>query len=204
MSDFFKQEKTKQPQDIKTSILTGTASDAFISILNFHSNTKQDKIIDLTCGKLYSWKDYEGIFTNVTYIDKIDYRYNVVGDYTNLDYDKEFDIIYFDPPYFFDSKFVNCKERNEQYGDNTQTYDELMTLIETSPVFIKRYLKDNGKLILKCQDQFFKEENKYYPLSLYWQNSFIEKGYDLIDLYIYDNRRISPTAYQVKNILNFN
>jgi len=59
------------------------------------------------------------------------------------------------------------------------------------------WLTEDGKLILKCADQYQTKERKFYS----HQNTWINKldNFEITDTLIFTHHRMSPTAFQVKN-----
>jgi DNA modification methylase len=172
----------------------------FKEIIYLHAK-EGDKVIDVTCGKRHIWEGFHEEFSSTRetiFTDIRDFEYNMVEDYNHIQgYDNYFDCIVFDPPYLFGIK-AKKDAREEDYGMYNNTYEELMKTIETSPLALFNYLKSGGKVILKCSDMYLVKEKKFYPLSFYWMKSF-SRLFDIIDIYVYVGRRLSGTAFQVKN-----
>ena len=179
----------------------------FSEILNFHIPPSKDKhLLDPTCGKGHLWVDLHKQnllgktklekYGSVTFSDIVDYGQEIISDIKDLDFEKQFDGIIYDPPYFFGYKGSH-DPRREDYGDYAQTYEKLLWYMEVANQKFPKWMKGDGKLIVKCADQYQTEERKFYPHHHTWINEL--NNFSLIDLYIFIHHRISPTAFQVKN-----
>jgi len=183
----------------------------FYNLFTFHipliEGERKPKILDPTCGKKYLWvefnkkrfgteekliDDYEIVFSDLR-----DLGQEIVSDFRNLNFREDLDAIVFDPPYFFGID-VSDDPRAEDYGGYHQTKQDLYKTISEASILFPNWLKRGGKLFLKCSDQFVVSEKRFYPLHVDWINLFSER-FDLIDIFIYVYRRVSPTAYQVKD-----
>ena len=182
----------------------------FYKIFTFHfpvSDGNKHQILDPTCGKQYLWKHFclKSLITgkpilekyNVIFSDIRDLGQSLVSDFRDLSFNKELDGIVFDPPYFFGVK-VSDDPRRDDYGGYNQTYEELYEMIESASKIFPLWLKKGGKVILKCSDQFWTKDRKFYPHHITWTKLF-EGMFDLVDIFIHIYHRVSPTAYQVKN-----
>lgn len=114
----------------------------------------------------------------------------------SLDFDYQFDGIIYDPPYFFGYKGSDDPRRKD-YGDYLQTLDSLIEYMDVANSKFNSLLKDDGKLFVKCADQFNPKERKFYVHHHTWINRLT--NFDIIDLFIFIHHRMSPTAFQVKN-----
>ena len=179
----------------------------FYDILNFHIPPSKDKmILDPTCGKKHLWTEYyksdlEGKikindYGKVVFSDIVDYGQEYVSDIKDLRLDDEFDGIIYDPPYFFGYSGSN-DPRRQDYGDYIQTYEDLLWYMKFANSKFPQWLKDDGKLILKCADQYQTKERKFYPHHITWVNEL--KNFNIIDTFVFVHHRLSPTAFQVKN-----
>ncbi|MBN1683425.1 hypothetical protein JW865_07735 [Candidatus Bathyarchaeota archaeon] len=179
----------------------------FYDILNFHIPPTKNKIIlDPTCGKKHLWVEYYkpdingsnkiSEYGEVIFSDKINYGQEVVSAIKDLNFNKQFDGIIYDPPYFFGYKNSN-DPRRQDYGDYIQTYDDLLWFIVFANDKFPDWLKDDGKLILKCADQYQTKERKFYAHHITWVSKL--SNFRLIDTFIFIHHRMSPTAFQVKN-----
>ncbi len=179
----------------------------FKQILTFHiPPSKQRIILDPTCGKKHLWAEYlqtslageESIkeYGKIVFSDIRDYGQEIVADVNSLDFEYKFDGIVYDPPYFFGYKGSNDPRRAD-YGDYVQTLNDLYEFIDVANSKLFSLLKDDGKLIVKCADQYNTKERKFYAHHNTWINKLSK--YELIDLFIFIHHRISPTAFQVKN-----
>jgi hypothetical protein len=179
----------------------------FKEILTFHIPPSTHKtLLDPTCGKRHLWEEYlkpslSGVepikeYGKVVFSDIRDYGQEVVNDVNSLDFDYLFDGIIYDPPYFFGYKGSNDPRRAD-YGDYVQTLDNLYEFMDTANFKLFDLLKDDGKLIVKCADQYNTKERKFYAHHNTWINRLSK--YEIIDLFIFIHHRMSPTAFQVKN-----
>ena len=69
--------------------------------------------------------------------------------------------------------------------------------MDTANVKFPKWLKDNGKLIVKCADQYQTKERKFYPHHYTWIRRL--SNFKIIDFFIFTHHRMSPTAFQVKD-----
>jgi len=184
-----------------------TLGEYFAEILAFHIPPSKDKfILDPTCGKKHLW--VEMITPNlkgrakideygkVVFSDIVDYGQEIVSDIKDLEFDYQFDGIIYDPPYFFGYK-GSTDPRRADYGDYIQSYEDLLWFMDFANERFPEWLKDDGKLILKCADQYQTKERKFYPHHYTWIKRL--SNFNLIDLFIFIHNRMSPTAFQVKN-----
>lgn len=187
--------------------------DYFQEIIRFHFPKNENmRILDPTCGEKYLWSDFgqsrlnldlssEKMFEDyeIVFSDIRDLGQEIVCDVKNLRENVEglFDGIIYDPPYLFGVESVN-DERDESYGGKyDQTYDELIWFMEIGNQVFPSLLNSEGKLIVKCQDQFHPKKRRFYPHHITWINKL--EDFNLIDLFIHKYTRVSPTAYQVKD-----
>jgi hypothetical protein len=179
----------------------------FKEILTFHiPPSKQKVILDPTCGKRHLWEEYlkhslngENMleeYGKVVFSDIRDYGQEVVEDVNSLDFDYQFDGIVYDPPYFFGYKGSN-DPRKAEYGDYVQTLDKLYKFMDIANSKFFDLLKSDGKLIVKCADQYNTKERKFYAHHNTWINRL--SHFEIIDLFIFVHHRMSPTAFQVRN-----
>jgi hypothetical protein len=179
----------------------------FLKILTFHIPPSKEKtILDPTCGKKHLWVDFlrPGLFGKtrleeygkVVFSDIVDHGQEIVSDIKDLELDEQFDGIVYDPPYFFGYKGSD-DPRREDYGDYLQSYDDLLWFIDIANNRFPDWLKLNGKLIVKCADQYQTKERKFYPHHNTWINRL--SNFQIIDLFVFIHHRISPTAFQVKD-----
>jgi len=179
----------------------------FQEILQFHIPSSKDKVIlDPTCGKKHLWEEYlkhdlRGFhkieeYGKVIFSDKIDYGQEIVSDIKDLEYNHALDGIVYDPPYFFGYTGSN-DPRREDYGDYIQDYDALLWFMDFANTRFPDWLKDDGKLILKCADQYQTKQRRFYPHHVTWVNRLT--NFRLIDTFIFVHHRMSPTAFQVKD-----
>ena len=179
----------------------------FRAILQFHiSPSKVKVILDPTCGKKHLWEDYLkpslkessqiDEYGKVIFSDIVDYGQEIVSNISDLSYNHELDGIIFDPPYFFGYKGSN-DPRRQDYGDYLQTYNDLLWFMDFANSHFPDWLKNEGKLILKCADQYQTKERKFYSHHITWANKLT--NFRLIDTSIFIHHRMSPTAFQVKD-----
>jgi hypothetical protein len=189
------------------SVHSGKVSKAFLDILTFHVPPTGDKsIFDPTCGYKHLWNEFhitnmEGktlleSFGKVTFSDIKDCGQEHIADIFKLKVNSPADAIVYDPPYFFGVEISNDK-REDEYGGYAQTYEELLEYMDVANNRMYSWLKDNGKLIVKCSDQYNVKERKFYAHHITFYNRL--SNYKLIDIFIYQHHNISPTAFQVKN-----
>lgn len=186
----------------------------FYEILTFHAPFNPSTVIfDPTCGKRYSWKEflkYKPSFFNeetklllddygqVVFSDIKDFGHNKVLDLftftsTNNPFNTLADLIFYDPPYYYEGKKSN---QTEDYGNYTHSFEELIKYMKAIDNNLSPLLKPKGKLILKCADQYQTQERKFIPLHIMWINNTKLK---LIDFYVFGYHSFSPTSFQVKD-----
>lgn len=179
----------------------------FFDILTFHiPPTKDMVLLDPTCGKKHLWVEFNNYnllgktnleeYGKVVFSDIKDCGQEVVSDIANLNFDYEFDGIIYDPPYFFGYS-GSTDPRREDYGDYLQTYEEFQWFMDIANKKFPTMLKKDGKLILKCADQYQTNERKFYPHHITWVNKLT--NFVLIDQFVFVHHRMSPTAFQVKD-----
>jgi hypothetical protein len=179
----------------------------FKEILTFHiPPSKQKAILDPTCGRKHLCEEYlkhdlrgENAlkeYGKVIFSDIRDYGQEIVSDVKSLDFDFQFDGIIYDPPYFFGYEGSDDPRRTD-YGDYIQTLDDLIDFMDVANSKFVSLLKDDGKLIVKCADQYNTKERKFYAHHNTWINKLT--NFEIIDLFIFIHHRMSPTAFQVKN-----
>jgi hypothetical protein len=179
----------------------------FKEILAFHIPPFKDEVIlDPTCGKKHLWEEF--LKTNllneneikeygqIIFSDIRDYGQTIISDVKNLNFDYQFDGIIYDPPYFFGYK-NSSDPRRADYGEYAQSLNELIEFMDVANTKLVNLLKDDGKLIVKCADQYNTKERKFYSHHYTWINRL--SNFQIIDLFVFIHHRISPTAFQVKN-----
>lgn len=144
----------------------------------------KQKILDLTAGNRSMWKDKDNpqvLFTDIE--PELEIKPDMVVDFRNTPFqDKQFNLIFFDPPHGWRSKrskticshgFKNCKERDDfiskhghsilgcppgrsapgYYGwDKFATKYELLRAIYLASEEIHRILADDGVLMFKWNE----------------------------------------------------
>lgn len=111
---------------------------------------------------------------------------------------KLFDGIIYDPPYLFGYQ-GSTDPRAEDYGQYSQSLDELHRFISLTTSLFPRYLVPHGKIVVKCGDQYVTDPEQPTLRRLYlhhvdWIHE-LQKAYDILDLIVYKYPRISPAAY---------
>ena len=179
----------------------------FKEILTFHiPPSKTTMLLDPTCGRKHLWEEYlkrdlSGKakleqYGKIVFSDIKDYGQESLSDVKTLDFDYKFDGIIYDPPYFFGYKGSN-DPRREDYGDYVQTLEDLFEFMDVANKKFPHLLNDDGKLIVKCADQYQTKERKFYPHHYTWIKKLSD--FEIVDLFIFIHHRMSPTAFQVKN-----
>lgn len=127
----------------------GTNADLFPDILSLYAKEGYT-IADVTYGKGSFWKKTDKNKYNLLATDLkggIDLR---ILPYLN----ESLDVLVLDPPYAHSSKTPIKMSIEKQYALNSiQGRDAIQDLYHSGIVEGKRVLKDNGILILKCQDE---------------------------------------------------
>ncbi len=190
---------------IPISVFDGKVSEAFKEIVKFHIPAGRN-IIDVTAGDRLLWEDWmdeaQKIYSLLTFTDK---KYKGgFKDQRNWDIFKGclfnigvYDGLIYDPPYFFGIK-KSDDPRKDKYGGYAGTYEHLIQYMYIVDK-LKDFLKKDGKIIVKCADQYYVPEKKLYMHHVTWIEVLKRLNFDIIDLYVYRHHRMSPTAFQVKN-----
>ena len=184
-----------------------THGEYFRDILTFHIPPSIDRrILDPTCGKRHLWTEFMKPrltgrtlleeYGEVVFSDVVDFGYNMVSSVEDLHFDQKFDGIVYDPPYFFGYEGSD-DPRKEDYGDYIQDYEGLLWFIDIANRGFPGLLKDDGKLIVKCADQYQTKERRFYAHHCEWVKRLT--AFDIVDLNIFIHHRLSPTAFQVKD-----
>lgn len=179
----------------------------FKEILEFHVPPSKDaRILDPTCGKKHLWADFYtptlkgdiplNNYGEVVFADIVDYGQDMVSDIKDLRFDEPFNCIVYDPPYFFGYR-GSTDPRRKDYGGYIQDYDDLVWFMDFANERFPHWLTDDGKLILKCADQYQTKERRFYAHHHTWINRL--SSFDIVDLMVFTHHRISPTAFQVKD-----
>jgi hypothetical protein len=189
--------------------------DKFAEIMKFHFPPNPETIIlDPTCGKRYIWETIlrnasvpyydlngdkiKGFPWNIVFSDIEDFGYNTVSDVLDLKLPYLGNGIIYDPPYFFDSEVTSEKDdRRDDYGNYGQSYESLIWFMDVANNRFPKLLTEDGKLILKCSDQYNVKDRTFYPLHITWINHLT--NFELIDLYVCLYHKLTPTAFQVKD-----
>jgi hypothetical protein len=179
----------------------------FKELLEFHiPPSKEIRILDPTCGKKHLWINFYQPnlrgnlpieqYGKVVFSDKYDNGQEIISDVKDLSFDEPFNCIVYDPPYFFGYK-GSKDPRRKDYGDYLQDYEDLVWFMDIANEKFPDMLTEDGKLIVKCADQYQTKERKFYCHHNTWINKL--SNFDITDLFIFTHHRISPTAFQVKN-----
>ena len=83
------------------------------------------------------------------------------------------------------------------YQNNIFLRESFLWFIDIANKKFPKLLKDDGKLIVKCADQYQTVERKFYAHHYEWIKRL--DNFNIIDLNIFIHHRLSPTAFQVKN-----
>ena len=177
--------------------------DPLKTIMLFHMPPESFKLIlDPTCGKKRMWNGWAEATTlyKITFADSGNFGQELVCEFK--DHQGVYDGIIFDPPYLFG---INGSKDTKDFGDYAQTYDELVSYIAGANDRFPSILRQGGKLIVKCSDQYNVAERRFYSHHITWANNLT--NFKLIDIFISPHHHISGTAWQVKNrpssIVNF-
>jgi DNA modification methylase len=135
-------------------------------------------------------------YGKVVFSDMKPYGQDIVSDVSALKFNYQFDGIVYDPPYFFGYK-GSSEPRREDYGDYVQTYKDLVEFMTLANTKFPKWLKDDGKLIVKCADQYQTKERRFYPHHYTWIKKLSK--FEIIDFFVFIHHRMSPTAFQVKD-----
>lgn len=170
-------------------------------VIDYHLPEKS-RILDPTCGLKLSWSKYldDSKKANIMFYKPKQYEITFVDKKEGMELKeiecKDFDAVYFDPPFIFGLK-SSTDERCEAYGDYHHTFEGVKDLFELGNKVFYGVLKEKGLLFLKYTDVFSFTEKKYYHCSSIWPTMF--SHFEVIDHYIIQHHNINPTAYQVKD-----
>jgi hypothetical protein len=188
-------------------------AEKFEEILRFHIPPSPDKtILDPTCGKRYLWEslfnglneksnqlDLDGnpikLPWKVIFSDIQDFGYNKVCDVKDLTVEAPVDGIVYDPPYFFGTEKPSTNFR--EYGDYSQTYEDLLEFMDVANEKFPALLKEDGKLILRCSDMIHYKQNKFYPLHITWANRL--SNWEMVDFIVLVHKWMGWTDFMVKD-----
>lgn len=140
---------------------------AFQRLLLFYKDPPA-KILDLTYGKGHSWKGFQFKTLKGEYeLTKIDINPQLEVDVV-LDIkqplkfpDDEFDVIYFDPPYYFKDKIKNFDLHGRLYGTESEvfwSFEDLIYTLQNLSREVPRLLKNKGIFIVKIGDNYVGKE----------------------------------------------
>ena len=194
---------------------SGKLNVRLFEILRLHCR-KGAKILDPTCGeKMYIWGGTKQIDTKVglpplvkkerfsseyelVFSDFKPTSHGITAKFQDLKYQNELDCIVFDPPYLFGTDESNDpRTRIDKYGGYGGGLEQLKSLIQDANTYLPKFLKSEGKLVLKCSDMFYLKKREFHPLHVLWVN--LLTNFKLIDVFIYQYGRLNPTSFQVKN-----
>lgn len=181
-----------------TSVLRGSATDAFRTVLQMRTGAGQVRVLDPTYGEGISW-GAPTLFDEAIEVVKSDIKmgqdiFTAVAD--RQEWHEAFDLIYYDPPWFIDCGTESGDPRAETYGGYGE--QPLQRFIEAVHD-LKMFLRPHGELIVKCSDQYHVPTRRLLLHHLDWCAELRAAEFDLADFYIYPYHRVSPTAYQVKD-----
>lgn len=184
------------------SVARGKVSERFQEILNLHF-APGSRILDPTCGEKLLWKEVDDSQYDVTFSDLLPKDERTISQDLFLlpqnhpGWFGSFDGVVYDPPYFFGVPWFD-DPRAETYKGYGQTKEDLFRFMRAPDSVFSQLLRSQGKIIIKCSDQYLVSEKKLYLLRYLWLNALTPR-YDVVDFYIYHHPRVSPTAFQVKN-----
>lgn len=173
---------------------------AFCNILNFHLKDG-DKIIDMTYGEGYSWKQYhsDNRMTQFGFRRRKVYDLSIYkGDVYKYKERKDvmYNAVYFDPPYFFEAN-ASKDARSVEYNINGFLRVDIEKLIRFANKMFPTILRKDGLVFFKYADNFSVKRKEYSFGPLLWLPLFT--NFDVVDNYIIPHHHIKPTAWQVKN-----
>jgi len=182
-----------------SSLLTGSASDAFSEVLGMH--LRGDRVLDATYGTGLSWSGLRlpirrvcaDIDPKSAHVVKQD-LFTAVLD--RQEWIRAFDVVFYDPPYYFGVD-ASDDPRQSDYGGYAVTEAQLLRYMHAQ-ADLARFLRPGGKLILKCADQYHVPSRRLYLHHLDWCEH-MRKALTIVDFYVYRYHRVSPTAWQVKD-----
>lgn len=141
----------------------GSASLAFQKILKYYVNPPS-RILDITYGKGKSWEGFQKSALSEYHLVKLDIKkydnveLDVVADHKLLPFpDGTFDIVYYDPPYYFKERIRNYDITNRLYDEDTEVFwteKDFFNSLSALKDEVPRVLTSNGKMICKIMDGY--------------------------------------------------
>jgi hypothetical protein len=143
------------------TLFYGSTSSAFQKILE-HFVKPSSRILDITYGKGNSWKGfplsdkYQLVKLDIKKYDNVEL--DIVVDHKLLPFpDETFNLVYYDPPYYFREKIRNYDITNQLYSEDTEVFwteKDFFNSLSALKDEVPRVLKSNGKMICKIMDGY--------------------------------------------------
>lgn len=147
------------------TLFYGSASFAFQKILKYYIKPPS-RILDITYGKGKSWKgfqkrsasssEYQLVRLDIKKYDNVEL--DVVANHKLLPFsDETFDLVYYDPPYYFKEKIRNYDITNQLYDEDTEVFwteKDFFNSLSALKNEVPRVLTSDGKLICKIMDGY--------------------------------------------------
>lgn len=180
------------------SILDDRAAVAWETVLQFHL-PEQSVVLDPTYGTGRIWGgDTRGhvVCAHDILADAPQDLFTLKVDHP--EYISYFDGVVYDPPFLVD--VMTTKDpRAASYGGYGYTDADLRRYMGAISDPLVDLLKPGGKFFVKCGDQYISKRRQLKLWHVDWVLAMQGAGLEIVDIFITRNRRISPTAYQVKN-----
>jgi len=146
------------------TLFYGSTSFAFQKILKYYVKPPS-KILDITYGKGKSWEGFQkSTLSSEFQLVRLDIKkYNnveldVVADHKLLPFpDETFDLVYYDPPYYFKEKIRNYDITNRLYDEDTEVFwteKDFFNSLSALKDEVPRILTSDGKMICKIMDGY--------------------------------------------------
>lgn len=191
--------KRKKPNGISTNRLVvssmyGSNDDIFPSIIDLYLK-KNSLVADITYSKGVFWRK---VNTKDYLLIKGDINTDLQGIDINLDSrmlpfeDSSLDAVIFDPPYMHTPGGTAHKDHQQYetyYGNNkagegiiAKYHEAVLELYFSSGHEVLRVLKNDGILIVKCQDEVCANRQRLTHVEII--NEFVKKGFLIEDLFV--------------------
>jgi tRNA G10 N-methylase Trm11 len=143
--------------DLTVTILsakTGINADLFPDILSLYAR-EGARILDMTFANGVFWKNIDITKYNLVTNDLFNPKAAIHEDFRHMSFpEKSFDMVVLDPPYMRTNNKAGVMANNyHNQTINLKTHDAIISLYRAGYEEAKRLLKDDGVLVVKCQDE---------------------------------------------------
>lgn len=188
------------------TLFYGSAPLAFQKILKYYVDPPS-KILDITYGKGKSWEGFQNISGKYQLV-KLDVKeydnveLDVIADHKQLPFpDETFDLVYYDPPYYFREKIRNYDITNHLFNEDTEVFwteKDFFNSLSALKDEVPRILRHDGKLICKIMDGYV--GSAFYPNHFTVYNYFSGKMKALGCFVVPIQRKDNPSFIRTNHI----